>query len=273
VEIARRANYDRDHGVPDALDANNPVQATELRNIHDHELLQRSQYDQDNGLPDDLYVIPTAYAPSASPGVIRNFLVFSQCLRTIRYPKDFKLAIDKYDSRSDPSIWLKMYSIIACASGGNEDHMVGYFPLVMGKAPFLWLDNLPAKCITSWATLSQLFTTNYQATYNRPGNTHHLARVRMRRDETLREYTNRYFENRNTLTGVKDEDVIAYYKKGVTNIKLFEKIHEADAHTIADLMAYVDKLVDTQDAVMHNFNREDNDDGGNTSRSDLVKPM
>jgi predicted membrane-bound mannosyltransferase len=25
VEIARCANYDRDHGVPDALDANNPI--------------------------------------------------------------------------------------------------------------------------------------------------------------------------------------------------------------------------------------------------------
>jgi hypothetical protein len=108
--------------------------------------------------------------------------------------------------------------------------------------------------------------TNYQATYNRPGNTHHLARVRMRRDETLREYTNRYFENRNTLAGVKDEDVITYYKKGVTNIKLFEKIHEAGAHTITDLMAYVDKLVDTQDAVMHDFNGEDHDDGGNRLR-------
>jgi hypothetical protein len=60
-----------------------------------------------------------------------------------------------------------MYSIAARAFGGNEDHM--------GKAPLLWLDNLPAECITSWATLSQLFTTNYQATYNRPGNTHHLA--------------------------------------------------------------------------------------------------
>jgi hypothetical protein len=47
----------------------------------------------------------------------------------------------------------------------------------MGKAPLLWLDNLPAECITSWATLSRLFTTNYQATYNRPGNTHHLAKV------------------------------------------------------------------------------------------------
>jgi hypothetical protein len=88
----------------------------------------------------------------------------------------------------------------------------------------------------------------------------------MRSDETLREYTNRYFENRNTLVGVNDEDVIAYYKKGITNIKLFEKIHEADAHTIDDLMAYVDKLVDTQDAVMHDFNREDHDDRGTRSR-------
>jgi ArsR family metal-binding transcriptional regulator len=82
----------------------------------------------------------------------------------------------------------------------------------------------------------------------------------MRRDETLGEYTNRYLKNRNTLAVVKDEDVISYYKKGITNIMLFEKIHEADAHTIADLMAYVDKLVDTQDAVMHDFNDEDHDD-------------
>jgi hypothetical protein len=115
-----------------------------------------------------------------------------------------------------------MCSIAARASGSNEDHMAGYFPLVMGKAPLLWLDILPAECITSWAMLSRLFMTNYQATYNRPSNTHHLARVRIRRDQTLWEYSNSYFENHNTLAGVKDEDVIAYYKKGITNIKLFE---------------------------------------------------
>jgi hypothetical protein len=72
----------------------------------------------------------------------------------------------------------------------------------MGKVPLQWLDNLPAECITSRATLSRLFTTNYQATYNHPRNTHHLARVQMRRDETLWEYTNCYFENRNTFACV-----------------------------------------------------------------------
>jgi hypothetical protein len=87
----------------------------------------------------------------------------------------------------------------------------------------------------------------------------------MRRDETFRQYTNHYFENRNTLAGVKDEDVIAYYKKEVTNIKLFEKIHEANAHTIDDLVAYIDRLVDTQDALMHDFNGEDHDDGWSKS--------
>jgi hypothetical protein len=129
VEIARRANYDREHGVPDALDANNPVQATDLRIMHDQELLRRAQYDQDNDPPDDLYVIPADHAPSASPGVVNNFPAFSRRLRTIKYPKDFKPSIEKYDGRSDPSIWLKMYSIAARASRGNEDHMAGYFPL------------------------------------------------------------------------------------------------------------------------------------------------
>jgi hypothetical protein len=150
--------------------------------MHDQELLLCTHYDEDNGPLDDLYVIPAAYALSASPGAVNNIPAFSRRLRTIRYPKDFKLAIEKYDSRSDSSTWLKMYSIAASTSRGNEYHMAGYFHLVMGKTPLLWLDNLPAECITSWETLSRLFTTNYQATYNHRGNTHHLASVRMRRD-------------------------------------------------------------------------------------------
>jgi hypothetical protein len=90
VKIAQRANYDRDHGVPNALDANNPIQETELRQMRDQEHLRRAQYDQDNGPPDNLYIIPTAYAPSVSPGAVNTFHAFSQRLQTIRYPKDPK---------------------------------------------------------------------------------------------------------------------------------------------------------------------------------------
>jgi len=167
-----------------------------------------------------------------------------------------KPAIDKYDGCSDPNIWLKTYTIAAQAAGGTFDHMAAYFPLAMAEMPLLWLDNLPAGCITSWASLSQLFTSNYQATYSRPSNTHHLSRVTMRPKETLRDYTDRFFENRNKLAGVKDDDVIQYYKRGVTNLQLFEKLHEAGATTIADLMAIVNKLVDTQEAVVNQFSKD-----------------
>jgi hypothetical protein len=124
--------------------------------MHDQELLRRAHYNQDNSPSDDLYVIPAAHTPSASLGAVNNFTAFSRRLRTIRYPKDIKPAIEKYDGRSDPSIWLRMYNIVARASRRNEDHMAGYFPLMMGKEPLLWLDNLPAECITSWSTLSRL---------------------------------------------------------------------------------------------------------------------
>jgi hypothetical protein len=58
---------------------------------------------------------------------------------------------------------------------------------------------------------------------NRLGNTQHLARVQMKKDESLRNYTNHFFENRNQLASAKDKDVIIYYEKGVTNLKLFKK--------------------------------------------------
>jgi hypothetical protein len=90
VEIAHHANYDHDHGVPDALDASNPIQATELWHMHDQELLRRAQYDQDNGPPDDLYVIPTAYAPSASPGAVNNFPAFSPMSPDDQIPQQFQ---------------------------------------------------------------------------------------------------------------------------------------------------------------------------------------
>jgi hypothetical protein len=38
--------------------------------------------------------------------------------------------------------------------GDNFDHMATYFLFVMGDAPSLWLNNLPAGSIMSWADLS-----------------------------------------------------------------------------------------------------------------------
>jgi hypothetical protein len=125
-------------------------------------------------------------------------------LRSVAYPENFKPNIQKYDGRSDPNIWLSTYYVTVKAAGGNFNHMTAYFPLVMGDAPSLWLNNFPVGSTTSWVDLSQAFMSNFQVTSNRPGNTFNLRRVTMKPGELLRDYTNRFFENRNTCVGVQD---------------------------------------------------------------------
>jgi hypothetical protein len=89
----------------------------------------------------------------------------------------------------------------------------------MGDAPSLWLNNLPTGSITSWADLSQAFTSNFQVTYNRPGNAFNLGRVTMKANERLQDYTNQFFENRSTCVSVRDDQVVDSYKKGLRTAK------------------------------------------------------
>jgi hypothetical protein len=131
---------------------------------------------------------------------------------------------------------------------GNFDHMAACFPPVMGDASSLWLNNLPAGSITSWADLSRDFMSNFQVTYNRPGNAFNLVRVIMKPGDRLRDYTNRFFENYNTCVGDRDDQVVDSYMKGLRDRKVFEKIHESDAMTVAPLMEVVNKLIDTEEA-------------------------
>jgi hypothetical protein len=143
---------------------------------------------------------------------LTSFPALAPCLRSVAYPDNFKPNIQKSDGRSDPNIWLSTYYAAVKAASGNFDHMAAYFPLVMDDAPSLWLNNLPAGSITSWADLSQAFRSNLQATYNHPGNAFNLGRVAMKPGEQLRDYTNQFFENRNTCVDVRDEQVVNSYK-------------------------------------------------------------
>jgi hypothetical protein len=183
-------------------------------------------------------------------------------LWSVAYPDNFKPKIQKYDGQSDPNIWLLTYYVAVKGAGGSFDHLAVYFPLVMGYAPSLWLNNLPIGSIMSWADLSEAFTSNFQATYNRPGNAFNLKRVTMKPDERLREYTSRFFENSNTFVGVRDDQVVDSYKKCLRDHKVIEKIHESGATKVTMLMEVVNKLIDTEEALVNQFDHDGKQDAG-----------
>jgi hypothetical protein len=78
----------------------------------------------------------------------------------------------------------------------------------------------------------------------------------------MRDYTNRFFENRNTCVGVRDDQVIDSYKKGLRVRKVFEKIHKSGATKVAPLMEVVNKLIDTEEVLVNQFDDDGMQDAG-----------
>jgi hypothetical protein len=251
----------------------------EERECHEVENWRRAQYEKDYGHPEGPVRNPARQPRSEVMAVVQDddvaqvgdsgddmaltaFSALAPHLCSVAYPDNFKPNIQKYDGRSDHNIWLLTYYVAVKAASGNFDQMASYFPLVMGDAPSLWLNNLLAGSITSWADLSQAFTSNFQVTYNRPGNAFNLGRVTMKPGERLRDYTNWFFENRNTGVGVRDDQVVDNYKKGLRDCKVFEKILKSSATTVTPLMEVINKLIDTEETLVNQFDHDDKQDAG-----------
>jgi hypothetical protein len=234
-ELRHRLDYDSEYGPPGGV---HRIKEREEHERHDVENWRHAQYEAKHGRPEGparnsdrqprSQVVATVrdndaaqVSDSGDDMAITAFPVLVPHLWSVAYPDNFNPNIQKYDGRSDPNIWLSTYYVAVKAAGGNFDHMAAYFPPVMGDTPSLWRNNLLAGSITSWADLSQAFTSNFQATYNCPGNAFNLGRVTMNPGEQLRDYTNQFIENRNTCVGVRDDQVIDSYKKGLRYRKIY----------------------------------------------------
>jgi hypothetical protein len=90
----------------------------------------------------------------------------------------------------------------------------------------------------------------------------------MKAGERLHNYTNRFFENRNNCVGVRDDHVIDSYKKGLRDCKVFENIHESGATKVAPLMEVVNKLIDTAEALVNQFDQYGKQDVGTSGAAE-----
>lgn len=124
--------------------------------------------------------------------------------------------------------------------------MAAHFPTMMGKVGLVWLEGLPADSIDNWAQMCCI--TNFQATYTRPGNRWDLSHVRQRQDETLHQYTDQCFVNRNQLYGIEDCDFIDNYLNGITNKPIWKSNFQTRPATIKERMDTIHCEAKTEEA-------------------------
>ena len=86
-------------------------------------------------------------------------------LRAVQWPVGFKvLGVNTYDGKANPAQWLTLYEIAVRATGGDEDVMVNYLPIMLNQSANSWLLSLWKNSIRSWDDLKKVFTDNYMAT-------------------------------------------------------------------------------------------------------------
>ncbi|KAH7841550.1 hypothetical protein Vadar_031385 [Vaccinium darrowii] len=86
------------------------------------------------------------------------------------------------------------------------------FPSSLGKVALSWYHKLPEGSILCWAQLAEEFTARFLTSRTAPKTFDALTSMRQRDDETLRQYSKRYWETFNEIENCSEEYALATFK-------------------------------------------------------------
>jgi hypothetical protein len=133
--------------------------------------------------------------------------------------------------------------------------MIQYLPIFLADTARAWLEYLPSDTIHSWSDLQDVFVGNFQATYERPGNSWDLKNCWQKTDESLRDYVRRFSKRCNELPDVDDADVIGAFLSGTTCETLVHKLGCLKPRTVSELLDVATRHASGEDAVDAIFNK------------------
>ena len=71
--------------------------------------------------------------------------------------------MDTYDDKANLEQWMTLYEIAVRVTGGSDDVMVNYLPIMLNQSVNNWLLSLRVDSIKTWDDLKKVFIKNYMA--------------------------------------------------------------------------------------------------------------
>jgi hypothetical protein len=94
-------------------------------------------------------------------------------MRGACFPRHFLASVNiaKYNSKTNPSVWLEDYRLECRTSRVNDDRfIIQFLPIYLANSASAWLDHLSRNVADSWDDHWEIFTGIFKGTYVRPGN-------------------------------------------------------------------------------------------------------
>nr|AAP54912.2 retrotransposon protein, putative, Ty3-gypsy subclass [Oryza sativa Japonica Group] len=190
------------------------------------------------------------HSPDRHDDDLDGVAAFTDDLRRVDWPAGFKpTGIEKYDGTTNPESWLTIYGLAIRAAGGDSKAMANYLPVALADSARSWLHGLPRGTIGSWAELRDHFIANFQGTFEHPGTQYDLYNVIQKSGESLRDYIRRFSEQRNKISDITDDVIIAAFTKGIRHEELVGKFGRKPPKTVKLMFEKANEYAKAEDAV------------------------
>ena len=147
-----------------------------------------------------------------------------------------------YNSRADPVEHVSQFNQRMAIHSKNEVLMCKVFPSSLGSMVMRWFDGLRPNSINSFKQLTQAFRSHFITSSKVPRPLDSLLSLSMREGETLKAYSDKYWEMYNEIEGDYDDVAISTFKSGfLTEHGLRKSLMGKPIMSLRQLMDRIDK--------------------------------
>ncbi|KAH7862454.1 hypothetical protein Vadar_005027 [Vaccinium darrowii] len=173
-------------------------------------------------------------------------------IRTEKTPSRVKhSAFIPYETSTDPVAHIQHYQQAMFMHERDDALLCKMFPSSLGKVALSWYHKLPDGSILCWAQLAEEFTARFLTSRTAPKTFDALTSMRQKDDETLRQYSKRYWETFNEIENCSEEYALATFKTSLPmHSKLRESLTMHPVKTVAKLMERIQEHARVEDDIL-----------------------
>nr|XP_023900373.1 uncharacterized protein LOC112012235 [Quercus suber] len=183
---------------------------------------------------------------------------FTRCIDEAELPRRFQQpTFTIYNGKTDPVEHVSQFNKRMTVHSKNEVLMCKVFPSSLGPMVMRWFNGLRTNSVDSYRQLTQAFGSYFVTNSRPPRPMSALLSLTMRDDETLKAYSDKYWEIYNELDGKYDDIAINTFKNGLPmGHGLRKSLTGKPATSVRQLMDQIDKYKRVEEDLLQGKGKE-----------------
>ncbi|CAH9090990.1 unnamed protein product [Cuscuta europaea] len=141
---------------------------------------------------------------------LRTRTPFTPRVLAARIPEKYRgQHIQPYSGKTDPQEHYSKYQNSMMMVGASDEYLCHWFLSTLEGPAYEWFNRLPEGCIDSWQELAQRFLTQFAGRRRTRKHFSHLLTIRQKKDETLRDFLERWRTEADKVDGADDGTLLA----------------------------------------------------------------